>query len=89
MLVRSWITERVGDGYVNFERLSRALLDRADNAGLNVTTAEIRIVLEKMIADGIIEPCQFLAEEQYYRPTLYDNSNIYWYWFRLAEKAPA
>lgn len=83
MLVRHWITERIGAGTVNYERLAGALLARAEAAGLDISAQEIRVVLEKLIADGVVEPCQFLAEEQCYRPTVYDNSNIYWYWFRL------
>lgn len=87
MLVRTWITERVGAGYVNFERLSNELLARAENDGLDVTRREIRVILEKLISDGQVETCQFLAEEQRYDPTVYDNSNIYWYWFRMKREA--
>jgi len=87
MLVRDWINERVGLGYVNFERLRHELLKRAQEAGLDISAGKIRVVLEKLIRDGSIETCQFLAEEQRYHPTLYDNSNIYWYWFRLKDCA--
>lgn len=83
MLVRQWITERIGQGYVNFENLRSELLSRADEAGLDVSASEIRVVVEKLIATGDIETCQFLAEDQCYQPTVYDNSNIYWYWFRM------
>ncbi len=83
MLVRDWIIERVGRGYVNFERLSAELLGRAESAGVSVSAQEIRVVLERMIRRGEIESCQFLAEDQRYSPTVYDDSNIWWYWFRL------
>jgi hypothetical protein len=89
MLVRNWITEHIGSGYINFERLRDELLTRAEDAGLDVSAREIRVVLEKLISNGNIETCQFLAEDQCYRPTVYDDSNIYWYWFRVkAEASP-
>lgn len=83
MLVRDWIAERIGAGYVNFEHLSRALAERAEAAGIDVSAAEIRVVLERMIRDGQVETCQFLAEDQRYGRAVYDDSNIWWYWFRL------
>jgi len=86
MLVRQWIAERVGRGYVNFERLNDELLARAQSEGLDITSQEIRVVLEKLIRDGAVETCQFLAEDQRYQPTIYDDSNIYWYWFRMRQE---
>ena len=83
MLIKQWITERVKKGYINFERLSQELLNRADSRGIDISQGEIKIVLERMIRDGRVETCQYLAEDQIFSPTVYDNSNIYWYWFRL------
>ncbi|GEM_PF-1151343 len=88
MLVRNWIAEQVGLGYINFERLSQRLLARAEETGVDVSASEIRVVLEHLIRDGRVETCQFLAEEQRYHPTVYDDSNIYWYWFRLKSDNP-
>ena len=87
MLVRQWISERVGGGYVNFERLCVDLMQRADSEGIDVTTREIRVILEKLIRDGTVETCQYLAEDQRYQATIYDDSNIYWYWFRMRQGA--
>lgn len=82
MLVRRWIDEQLEQGVISFERLCAELLKRAARDGLDVTPREIRVVLERLIRDGNVETCQFLAEDQCYRPTVYDDSNIYWYWFR-------
>ena len=83
MLIKQWITERVKEDYVNFERLSQELLNRAKDIGIDISQGEIKIVLERLIRDGHVETCQYLAEDQIFSPTVYDNSNIYWYWFRL------
>ena len=83
MLIKQWITERVKEDYVNFERLSGELLSKAEHHGVDVSKGEIKIVLERLIRDGQVEACQYLAEDQVFSPTIYDNSNIYWYWFHL------
>lgn len=85
MLVGQWILAEVGGEGASFERLCRALLGRAEDAGLDVSVAEIRVVLEKLIADGRVETCQFLAESQAYQATVYDDSNIHFYFFRGAD----
>ena len=82
MLVRQWINEQLDQGVTSFERLRDELLQRAARDGLDITPREIRVVLERLIRDGNVETCQFLAEDQCYRATVYDDSNIYWYWFR-------
>ncbi|MCB1747864.1 MAG: hypothetical protein H6977_12375 [Gammaproteobacteria bacterium] len=89
MLVRQWINERLaGGGVVNFERLARDLVARGEDAGLDVGRKEVRVVLERMIRDGQVDTCQFLAEDQVYAPTVYDDRYIHFYWFRLHATAP-
>ena len=82
MLVGDWILETLGAGYANYEQLCTLVGGRAADQGLAVGNGEIRVLLERMIRDGRVEPCQFLAEEQRYAPTVYDGSHIFWYWFR-------
>jgi hypothetical protein len=89
MLVRQWIREHLAAGTVaNFERLARDLAGRAAEAGVAVSRNEVRVVLERMIKDGQVDPCQFLAEDQVYAPTVYDDRHIHFYWFRLHATAP-
>jgi hypothetical protein len=83
MLIAAWITERLAEGYTGFEPLSAAIVERAAESGLDTSAREIRVILEKLIRDGTVEPCQYLAEDDCYEPTVYDNSNIYFYAFRL------
>ena len=68
---------------MNFERLSRELLSKAESYGVDISQGEIKIVLERLVRDGHVETCQYLAEDQVFSPTIYDNSNIYWYWFHV------
>ncbi|MGE0484635.1 MAG: hypothetical protein AB7Q81_10885 [Gammaproteobacteria bacterium] len=89
MLVRQWIRERLAAGTVaNYEQLARDLAARASAAGLEVGRREIRVVLERMVKDGQVDSCQFLAEDQVYAPTVYDDRYIHFYWFRLHATAP-
>ena len=83
MLARRWIEEHLLEGIDNFTRLSRSLVARAEREGLDMTTREIRVVLDRLISDGRVEPCQWLAEDQRYAPTVYDNKSVHFYWFRL------
>lgn len=83
MLARRWIEEHLHEGIDNFARLSRSLVARAEREGVNMSPAEIRVVLDRLISDGRVEPCQWLAEDQRYSPTVYDNKSIHFYWFRM------
>ncbi len=85
MLIAKWITERLADGYAGFEPLSAEIVDRAADSGLLTSAREVRVILEKLIREGTVEPCQYLAEDDCYEPTVYDNSNIYFYAFRLKQ----
>lgn len=86
MLVRQWISEIAGEDFVTFESLRHLIDVRAESVGIEVSESEIRVVLEKLIASGEIATCQYLAESQSYGATVYDNSNIYWYFFRAANE---
>jgi len=83
MLITSWITERLAKGHTAFEPLSADIVTRAADRGLTATSSEVRVILEKLIRDGTVESCQYLAEDSCYEPTIYDGSNIYFYTFRL------
>jgi hypothetical protein len=83
MLITSWITERLAKGHTAFEPLSADIVTRAADRGLTATSSEVRVILEKLIRDGTVESCQYLAEDSCYEPTIYDSSNIYFYTFRL------
>ena len=85
MLIADWITERLAEGYAGFEPLSAEIVDRAAEGGLITSTREVRVILEKLIRDGTVVPCQYLAEDDCYERTIYDNSNIYFYAFRLKQ----
>ena len=63
------------------------IVDRAADRGLTTTASEVRVILEKLIRDGTVESCQYLAEDSCYEPTIYDGSNIYFYAFRLKRQA--
>ncbi len=86
MLVAQWISEALGEGLAGFDRLCALVQERATAAGLATSRHEVRVVLERMIRDGRVEGCQFLAEDWRYEPTVYDGSNIYFYRFRLAPR---
>ena len=82
MLIRNWILEEVSGKYVNFEALCRELVSKARKHKYTTSEMEIRILLERLIKDRMVDTCQFLAEERTYSPTIYDERNIYWYWFK-------
>jgi uridine phosphorylase len=83
MLIAEWITERLAEGVMGFELLSAAIVARAAERGLETTAREVRVILERLIRDGKVETCQYLAEDDRYEPTVYDKSNIYFYAFRV------
>ncbi|MEE2983531.1 MAG: hypothetical protein VX929_09575 [Pseudomonadota bacterium] len=83
MLIAEWITERLADGIIGFELLSADIVTRAAGTGLETSAREVRVILERMVRDGKVETCQYLAEDDRYEPTVYDKSNIYFYTFRL------
>ena len=83
MLIAEWITERLADGIIGFELLSADIGTRAAGTGLETSAREVRVILERMVRDGKVETCQYLAEDDRYEPTVYDKSNIYFYTFRL------
>ena len=85
MLIADWITERLADGYFGFEPLSTEIVSRAADGGLITSAREVRVILEKLIRDGTVIPCQYLAEDDCYEPTVYDGTNIYFYAFRLKQ----
>ena len=84
MLVRKWILEQLGTEHVTFEKISSTVLLQAQNHNINISLQEIRTVTEHLIKNGTIDSCQYLAEEKYYAKTIYDKSNIYWYFFKLS-----
>ena len=83
MLITDWITERLAEGITGFELLSTYIVTRAAGTGLKTSAREVRVILERMVRDGKVETCQYLAEDDRYEPTVYDKSNIYFYTFRL------
>ncbi|MCZ6664237.1 MAG: hypothetical protein O7B81_02920 [Gammaproteobacteria bacterium] len=83
MLIANWITERLNEGIIGFELLSAEIVTRAAGKGLETSAREVRVILERMVRDGKVETCQYLAEDDRYEPTVYDKSNIYFYTFRL------
>ncbi|MDP6993657.1 MAG: hypothetical protein QGF87_04815 [Woeseiaceae bacterium] len=84
MLVSQWILEYLKDEHRNFAMLRAALAERGKAHPLPPTEKEIRIALARLIRDGRVESCQFLAEDQCFGPAEYSERSIHFYWFRTA-----
>jgi hypothetical protein len=84
MLVKKWILEHITSEHTTFQKISDAVLLQAKSHDANISLQEIRAVTEHLIKNGTIDSCQYLAEEKHYAKTVYDKSNIYWYFFKLS-----
>lgn len=84
MLVAQWIVECLQHRHRNFTMLCSAVNERAKDHPLAPTATEIRVVLARLVRDGSVEACQFLAEDQRFAPTVYSEKSIHFYWFRAA-----
>tara|TARA_B100001250_G_C19626712_1_gene711858 strand:- start:265 stop:450 length:186 start_codon:yes stop_codon:yes gene_type:complete len=44
---------------------------------------KMKIVLGRLMEEGLLEACQFLTEDRRYAPTVYNCKSAYWYWFKI------
>ncbi len=85
MLVKQWIREALQERYITFDHINQYVTKQALAIGMKASMSEIKINLEKLIKENVVETHQYLAEEKYYSKTIYDKTNIYWYFFTLKE----
>ena len=83
MLVTLWIKEALQEPYITFDHINTYALRQSIAMGIRTSPTEVKVALDKLIEKNIVETHQYLAEEKYYAETIYDKSNIYWYFFKL------
>ena len=83
MLVTLWIKDALQKPYSTFDHINNYAAQQSMAMGIETSPAEVKAALDKLIEQNIVETHQYLAEEKYYAETIYDKSNIYWYFFKL------
>ena len=83
MLVTLWIKDALQKPYSTFDHINNYVVQQSIAMGIETSSTEVKAALDKLIEKNIVETHQYLAEEKYYAETIYDKSNIYWYFFKL------